>query len=77
MSAMSMRGRFVETAVKLLETDPRVVLVLAEISVSAFNELDLPQNVRNRIFNVGIREQLLIGVAAGLAKEGVVAWIRQ
>ncbi len=70
MSAMSMRARFVETAVKLLETDPRVVLVLAEISVSAFNELDLPENVRKRIFNVGIREQLLIGVAAGLAKEG-------
>lgn len=72
MSAPSMRARFVETAAELLETDARIVLVLAEISVSAFDELDLPEKVRKRIFNVGIREQLLIGVAAGLAKEGFV-----
>ncbi len=70
MSALSMRARFVETTVKLLEADARIVLVLAEISVSALNELDLPKNVRDRIFNVGIREQLMVGVAAGLAKEG-------
>lgn len=71
MSAKSMRERFVKTSVKLLESDPKTVLVLAEISVSAFNELDLKADVRNRIINVGIREQLMVGVAAGLAKEGL------
>jgi transketolase len=70
MSDMSMRARFVETSVKLLETDPNVVLVLAEISVTAFGELGLSANIRDRIFNVVIREQLMVGVAAGLAKEG-------
>jgi transketolase len=70
MAAQSMRERFVETSIKLLESDPKVVLVLAEISVSAFNNLDLGKGVRDRIINVGIREQLMVGVAAGLAKEG-------
>jgi transketolase len=66
----SMRDRFVRSTVELLESDPNVVLVLAEISVSAFEGLDLSAGVRDRIINVGIREQLMVGVAAGLAKEG-------
>lgn len=72
MTSPSMRDRFVETTVKLLRSDPNTVLVLAEISASAFNDLDLSDGIRSRIINVGIREQLMIGVAAGLAKEGFV-----
>jgi transketolase len=41
----------------------RVAMVVAEIGVS-----ELPRHPR--VFNVGIREQLMIGVAAGLALEG-------
>jgi transketolase len=67
-----MREQFVETTVQLLESDPKAVLVLAEISTSAFNDLDLSDDIRSRIINVGIREQLMVGVAAGLAKEGFV-----
>jgi transketolase len=72
MTSASMRDRFVETTVKLLSSNSEVVLVLAEISKSAFNDLDLTDGIRNRIINVGIREQLMVGVAAGLAKEGFV-----
>ena len=44
--------------------DPRVAVVLADIGAGAD-----PATTRAR-FNVGIREQLMIGVAAGLALEG-------
>jgi transketolase len=59
-----MRKRFYERASRALDEDPRVALVLAEIGVS-----ELPRH--ERVFNVGIREQLMIGVAAGLAFEGL------
>ncbi len=59
-----MRKRFYGVATKLLDEDPRVALVVAEIGVS-----ELPRHPR--VFNVGIREQLMIGVAAGLSLEGL------
>jgi transketolase len=61
---MTIRQRFYRTASAALEEEPRVALVLAEIGVS-----ELPVS-HPRVFNVGIREQLMIGVAAGLALEG-------
>ena len=60
---MTMRSRFYELAAQALEDDPHVALVTAEIG-----SRELPQHPRH--FNVGIREQLMIGVAAGLALEG-------
>jgi transketolase len=59
-----MRKRFYDVAAAALDDDPRLALALAEIGVG-----ELP--LHPRIFNVGIREQLLIGVAAGLALEGM------
>ena len=63
-----MRERFVETATRLLDTDPRLAVVLAEIGVAAF----APAAARHpdRVVNVGIREQCMVGVAAGLALTG-------
>jgi transketolase len=61
---MTMRSRFYELAAQALENDERVALVTAEIGVG-----ELPQHPRH--FNVGIREQLMIGVTAGLALEGL------
>jgi len=61
---MSMRTRFYSVATSLLDEDDRVAVVLAEIGAG-----ELPQHPR--VFNVGIREQLMIGVAAGLALEGM------
>jgi transketolase len=60
---MSMRDRFYRRAADALENDDRVAVVLAEIGVS-----QMPRH--RRLYNVGIREQLMIGVAAGLALEG-------
>jgi transketolase len=61
---MNMRGRFYALAGQALEDDPRVALVSAEIGTG-----ELPAHPRH--FNVGIREQLMIAVAAGLALEGM------
>ncbi len=60
---MTMRQRFYRLAAQALEADPRVAMVFAEIGVA-----EMPPHPR--MFNVGIREQLMIGVVAGLALEG-------
>jgi transketolase len=59
----TMRQRFYRVTTRALEDDPDVAVVLADIGVS-----ELPRHPR--VFNVGIREQTMIGVAAGLALEG-------
>jgi transketolase len=59
----TMRERFYELARSAVEDDPRVAVVLADIGASSLGR-------HERIFNLGIREQLMIGVAAGLALEG-------
>ncbi len=65
----TMRERFVATATELLDHDPRVLVVLADITDSQFE----PAAARHpgRVINVGIREQLLIGVTGGLALAGL------
>jgi transketolase len=65
----TMRERFVATATELLDDDPRVAVVLADISASLF----APVAARHpdRVINVGIREQLLVGVTGGLALAGL------
>jgi transketolase len=58
-----MRARFYELARAALRDDDRVAVVTAEIGSDALGP-------HPRHYNVGIREQLMIGVAAGLALEG-------
>ncbi|MEV4714646.1 transketolase [Micromonospora sp. NPDC049374] len=63
-----MRDTFVATTTAFLD-DPRTVVVLADISAAAF----APAAARHpdRVLNVGIREQLMLGVAGGLALTGL------
>jgi transketolase len=65
----TMRERFITTTQQLLDQDPRLAVVLADISASAFKPA--LQRHPARILNVGIREQLMVGVAAGLALQGM------
>ena len=64
-----MRETFTATATDLLDEDPRTAVVLADISSDAFE----PARRRHpdRVLNVGIREQLMTGVAGGLALTGL------
>ncbi|WP_018549631.1 transketolase family protein [Streptomyces sp. LaPpAH-108] len=65
----TMRDRFAPVASRLLEENPRVAVVLAEIGRDGFSEAERAHP--DRVINVGIREQLLIGAAAGLALTGL------
>jgi transketolase len=66
---LTMRERFVATVTGLLESDPRVALVLADISADAF--ADVAKRHPDRVLNVGIREQLMASTAGGLALAGM------
>ncbi|MFF3314645.1 transketolase family protein [Streptomyces sp. NPDC003035] len=65
----TMRDRFISTTSRLLDEDPRLALVLAEISRDGFQQAE--RRHPDRVINVGIREQLLIGAGGGLALTGL------
>jgi transketolase len=65
----TMRERFVAVTSQLLASDPRLAVVLADITADGF----APARRRwpDRVINLGIREQLLISAAGGLALAGM------
>ncbi len=67
--ADTMRDRFARVTSKLLDEDPRLAVVLAEIGVSGLWRA--MRRHPDRVINVGIREQLVVSVAAGLALSGL------
>jgi transketolase len=66
---MDARTQFARTAADLVETDETVALVYAEISGQFFH--DVERLHPERVVNVGIREQLLVNVGAGMALTGM------
>jgi len=63
------RTQFARTVTGLLDEDPSTTLVLAEISARFFG--DAVHRHPDRVVNVGIREQLLVNVGAGMALTGM------
>src|SRR5690606_9908939 len=64
-----MREAFLETVADALDTDPRLMVVLADISSDRLQAAAARHP--GRVVNVGIREQLQIGVAGGAALAGM------
>jgi transketolase len=64
-----MRSSFTTAATALLDRDPRTAVVLADISADAFRTAARAHP--DRVLNVGIREQLMISTAGGLALTGL------
>jgi transketolase len=64
-----MRNRFASVTTELLDTNERAAIILADISGDRFK--DAQQKHPLRRLNVGIREQLLINVGAGMALAGM------
>ncbi|BBG00007.1 MULTISPECIES: transketolase family protein [Pseudonocardia] len=62
------RERFYRLLPELLADDPRAVALLADIGAGY---VDLPPSVADRVLNLGIREQLLVSAAGGLALTGL------
>lgn len=66
-----MRERFYQVAAQLLDSDPRVAVVLADIGVSRLESYGVFERHPRRAINVGIREALMVSAAAGMALEGM------
>ncbi|MBO0775036.1 MAG: transketolase [Actinobacteria bacterium] len=64
-----MRERFAAVTGGLLDEDARLAVVLADISADLFAAAR--QRHPHRVINLGIREQLLVSVAGGLALAGM------
>jgi transketolase len=64
-----MRETFLSTMDAALEVDSRLAVVVADISAAQLDAVRLRHP--RRVINVGIREQLLISVAGGLALAGM------
>ncbi|GAA1856954.1 transketolase [Pseudonocardia alni subsp. carboxydivorans] len=62
------RERFYGLLPELVASDPRAVALLADIGAGY---VDVPPDLADRVINVGIREQLLVSAAGGLALTGM------
>ncbi len=68
------RVAFAETMIELARVDPRIVAVCND-SVGSSNMSGFQKEFPNRLVNVGIAEQNMVGVAAGLANGGFVPFV--
>jgi transketolase len=65
-----MRGKFKDIVTQMAEDDPRIVIVLGDISVFQFNAFR--EKHPDRFYNMGILEPTLISVSGGLNAAGFV-----
>ncbi|MFC4335955.1 transketolase family protein [Salininema proteolyticum] len=70
ITAAEMRETFMQTTAELMDADSRLSLVLAAIGAGGDQLGPLLRKHPERAFDVGIREQLMVGMAAGTALEG-------
>ena len=68
------RVAFAETLAELARVDPRIVAVCND-SVGSSNLNAFQKEFPDRLVNVGIAEQNMVGVAAGLANGGLVPFV--
>jgi transketolase len=68
-----MRKSFIKTLVKLAENDECIYLITADMGYGLVEPF--AQNYPKRFINVGVAEQNMIGVAAGLALMGKIVFV--
>ncbi|MBS0159853.1 MAG: hypothetical protein JSS26_14845 [Nitrospira sp.] len=68
------RDAFASTLLELARSDPRVCVVLND-SLSSSNARGFLSEFPDRLFDVGIAEQNMVGVAAGLANAGMIPFV--
>ena len=74
MSTYDCRVAFADTLIALAEVDERIVAVCND-SVGSSNLGGFRERFPDRLINVGIAEQNMIGVAAGLANAGLIPFV--
>lgn len=65
-----MRNRFADTFYELGKADPRLAIVVADIS-PAGSIAKFRQEFPERFINTGVAEQIMIGMVAGMAQRGL------
>ena len=68
-----MRRRFGKIITKLADQDERIIVLVGDIGYRVFDEFR--EKHPRRFINMGICEQSLIGVSAGMALEGLKPWV--
>ena len=68
-----MRRRFGKVIADLADRDERIIVLAGDIGYRVFDEFR--EKHPNRFINLGICEQSLIGVSAGMALEGLKPWV--
>ena len=68
-----MRRRFGEIISRLADKDEKIIVIVADIGYRVFDEFR--EKYPNRFINMGICEQSIIGVASGMALEGLKPWV--
>jgi transketolase len=64
-----MRYTFGQELIKYMEADPTIYLICCDIGFGVFDEVKA--KFPNRILNTGIAEQATVGLASGMAMEGL------
>lgn len=70
LKAASLREAYGDALVQLGEQDPRIVVLTADLAEST-RTLPFAQRFPDRFFNIGVAEANMMGVAAGLALNGL------
>jgi len=65
-----MRKVFNELASEIIKSNDKSALILGDIGVYGFREV--LKNHPKQVYNIGILEQTMVGISAGLASEGVI-----
>jgi transketolase len=68
-----MRRQFKQTIMDLATSDDRIVLIFGDVSVYLFNEFQ--EKYPDRFYNMGICENTLITVGAGLSSQGFYPFV--
>jgi len=68
-----MRRQFRDTLTELAANDSKIVLIVGDVSVYLFN--DFKESYPGRFYNMGICENTLISVAAGLRAQGFFPFV--
>jgi transketolase len=68
-----MRDAFFETLEQLMGRDERIVFITADLGFRLFDRI--AARYPDRVINAGIREATMIGMAAGLSKEGMLPFV--
>ena len=68
-----MRRRFGKVITELAGQDKNIVVIVGDIGYRVFDEFR--DKYPERFINIGICEQSMIGVCAGMALEGLKPWV--